>query len=51
MRIDLKMYDGCSYVLPQVTENKTTDPAQNQPASNNVNPGSCKQNLLFTALN
>ena len=37
MRIDLKMYDvvmDSQMFLPQVTENKRTDPGQNQPASN-----------------
>ena len=37
--------------LAQVTENKKTDPGQNQPAPNSGNPGSCKQNFLLTALN
>ena len=35
MRIDLKMYDvimDAQMFLPQVTENKRTDPGQNQPA-------------------
>ena len=42
MRVDLKMYDeimDAHMFLPQVTENKRTDPGQNQPASNNGNPG------------
>ena len=53
-RVDLKMYDeimDAHMFLPQLTENKTTDPDQNQPASNNGNLGSCEQNLPFTALN
>ena len=37
MRVDLKMYNvvmDAQMFLPQVTENKRTDPGQNQPASN-----------------
>ena len=37
--------------LPQVTENKRIGPGHNQPASNSGNPGLCKQNFFFTALN
>ena len=42
MRVDLKMYDeimDAHMFLPQVTEDKRTDTGQNQPASNNGNPG------------
>ena len=37
MRVDLKIYDvvmDTHMFLPQVTENKRTDPGHNQPASN-----------------